>query len=81
VRNLLNAKNINSDNLSPGTFPNPFLDDVGNPYLVYFTETGRAGGAYLQDVNGDDFPDWVPVHDPRVFEEGRNVRLGMKLVF
>ena len=26
-------------------------------------------------------PDWVPVHDPRVFEEGRNVRFGMNITF
>ena len=33
----------------------------------------KAGGAYLQDVNGDNVLDWVPVHDPRVFQEGRAV--------
>jgi len=25
--------------------------------------------------------DWVPVHDPSVFEEGRNVRLGFNVTF
>ena len=44
-------------------------------------ETGRAGGAYLQDTNGDNVLDWVPVNDPRVFEEGRNVRLGVSVTF
>ena len=81
VRNVLNAKNIDSNELTQATFPNPFLNDVGDPYLVYFTETGRAGGAYLQDVNGDNFLDWVPVHDPRVFGEGRNVRMGLSITF
>ena len=48
---------------------------------TYFTETGRAGGAYLQDTNGDNFLDWVPVHDPRVFQEGRSVRMGLSITF
>jgi len=80
ARNVLNSKNINV--LTFSTFPNPFLNQSGNDeYLVYYTETGRAGGAYLQDTNGDDVLDWVPVHDPRVFQEGRSVRLGLSMTF
>jgi outer membrane receptor protein involved in Fe transport len=79
ARNVLDAKNINS--LSFGPFPNPFVNQAGDDYLIYFTETGRAGGAYLQDVNGDGILDWVPVRDPRVFAEGRNVRMGMSVTF
>ena len=45
------------------------------------TETGRAGGAYSKDLNGDSIPDWVPVNDPRVFQEGRNVRMGVSVAF
>ena len=79
ARNILGAKNINQ--LSYGIFPNPFVGQSGDEYLIYFTETGRAGGAYLQDVNGDNVLDWVPLHDPRVFEEGRNVRMGLSITF
>jgi len=79
ARNVLNAKNI----IQLGQFNgiNPFINAVGDDYTVYYTETGRAGGAYLQDMNGDNILDWVPVRDPRVFDEGRNVRLGLSITF
>ena len=79
ARNVLNQLNI--QNLSLGSFPNPYVDTVGNDYVVYYTETGRAGGAYLKDTNGDGFPDWVPLQDPRVYGEGRNVRVGLSVTF
>ncbi len=79
ARNVLDAKNIQA--LSQATFPNPFVNNSGDEYLIYYTETGRAGGAYLQDTNGDGILDWVPVNDPRVFAEGRNVRMGVSITF
>ncbi len=80
ARNVLNATTIAS--LVQNSFPNNNVDRAGgSDYLIYYTETGRAGGAYLQDINGDNVDDWVPVHDPRVFDEGRNVRLGVRLTF
>ncbi len=79
ARNVLDSKNLNS--LSQGSFPNPYVNTAGDDYTIYYTETGRAGGAYLQDINGDGVLDWVPVHDPRVFEEGRNVRMGVSVTF
>ena len=79
ARNVLNSKNINALNFP--SFPNPFVDQAGQDYLIYFTETGRAGGAYLQDINGDNVLDWVPLRDPRVFQEGRNVRMGVSITF
>jgi hypothetical protein len=79
ARNVLDAKNIAS--LSQNLFPNPFVNTAGDDYTIYYTETGRAGGAYLQDINGDNQPDWIPVQDPRVFEEGRNVRMGVSVTF
>jgi len=57
------------------------VNTAGDDYKIYYTETGRVGGAYLQDVNGDNVLDWVPLHDPRVFEEGRNVRMGISVTF
>jgi outer membrane receptor for ferrienterochelin and colicin len=79
ARNVLNAKNISV--LTQPAFPNPYINAAGDDYLIYYTQTGRAGGAYLQDVNGDNIPDWVPVNDPRVFEEGRAVRMGISITF
>ena len=80
ARNVLNATTINS--LDQNSFPNNNVDRAGgSDYLIYYTETGRAGGAYLQDINGDNVDDWVALRDPRVFDEGRNVRIGVRLTF
>jgi outer membrane receptor for ferrienterochelin and colicin len=79
ARNVLDQVSIN--NLDPSNFPNPYINQVGNDYLIYYTETGRAGGAYLKDTNGDRVEDWVSLNDPRVFSEGRNVRVGVGVTF
>ena len=79
ARNVLNARNINQLTFNP--FPNQNVNRSGDDYLIYYTQTGRAGGAYLQDINGDSVDDWVALNDPRVFEEGRNVRLGVSVTF
>jgi outer membrane receptor protein involved in Fe transport len=79
ARNVLDASNVQA--ISQATFPNPFVNNSGDEYLIYYTETGRAGGAFLQDTNGDGVLDWVPVNDPRVFAEGRNVRMGVSVTF
>ena len=78
ARNVLDSQNV-QDISTPGR--SPFVNTAGDDYTIYFTETGRTGGAYLQDVNGDNILDWVPLNDPRVFEEGRNVRLGVSVTF
>jgi len=79
ARNVLNSVNI--ANLGGFNGLNPYINGAGDDYLIYFTETGRSGGAYLQDINGDNLVDWVPVRDPRVYEEGRSVRLGASITF
>jgi hypothetical protein len=79
ARNVLNTVNIAQ--LSFPAFPNQNVNRSGDDYTIYYTQTGRAGGAYLQDTNGDGIDDWVPLNDPRVFEEGRNVRLGVSMTF
>ena len=79
ARNVLDAESI--INLSPDNSQNPYINQVGNDYEIYYTETGRGGGAYLRDTNGDRVEDWVPVNDPRVYSEGRNVRLGVGVSF
>jgi outer membrane receptor for ferrienterochelin and colicin len=78
ARNLLDSKNINQ--LTFGAFPDPYVNQVGDEYLIYYTETGRAGGAYLKDSSGGNQV-WVPVNDPRVWQEGRNVRVGVGVSF
>ena len=76
---MLNAHTI--VNLSPADFPPPPQFNNLN-YQIYYTETGKAGGAYLgEDTNEDGVQDWVPLHDPRVFGEGRSVRVGAKVKF
>ncbi len=78
-RNVLDSKNITD--LSPGNWPLP-PGRSGNDYDVYYTETGRAGGAYVgEDVNGDGIGDWVPVNDPRVFGDPRSIRMGISYSF
>ncbi len=79
ARNVLDAESI--INLAPDNSQNPYINQVGNDYEIYYTETGRGGGAYLRDTNGDRVEDWVPVNDPRVYSEGRNVRLGVGVTF
>jgi hypothetical protein len=76
ARNLLDAKNITS--LSPGNWPAPPVQDA---YTVYYTETGRAGGAYLADRNGDGVEEFVPLNDPRVFGDPRTIRVGVGFEF
>ncbi len=78
ARNVLDADNIQAITLGGRS---PFVNTAGDDYTIYYTETGRTGGAYLQDVNGDNILDWVSLRDPRVFEEGRNVRMGISVTF
>jgi outer membrane receptor for ferrienterochelin and colicin len=76
--NLLDAKNITE--LQPSLWPNNQVN--ADSYIVYYTETGRAGGAFLtQDLNGDGKEDWFPVDDPRVFQQGRVIRVGAGVQF
>lgn len=81
ARNLLDADNLIE--LEPNTWP-PGLaasEDLLD-YAAFYTETRRAGGAYLgEDRDGDGLADWVPLADPRVFNEGRVVRIGVGVTF
>jgi len=76
ARNLLDAKNITQ--LAPGNWPAP---PVQNAYTIYYTETGRAGGAYLADRDGDGTEEFIPLNDPRVFGSPRTIRVGIGLEF
>lgn len=76
--NLLDAENITD--LEPDLWPPGTINPKS--YNVYYTETGRAGGAFLtQDQDGDGREDWYPVHDPRVFQQGRTIRVGLGVQF
>jgi len=78
--NLLDAQNITD--LAPDLFPEGPGSVDRRAYEVYYTETGRAGGAFLtQDRDGDGREDWFPVHDPRVFAQGRTIRVGLGVQF
>jgi outer membrane receptor protein involved in Fe transport len=75
--NVLDTKNIASLEAD-----NPYNQFVGSyDYTIYYTERGQAGGAYITDTNGDGINDFLPVHDPRVFLEGRVIRMGVGVTF
>jgi outer membrane receptor protein involved in Fe transport len=77
--NILDARNLAI--LAPLEFPPPPQTGLFD-YQIFYTETGRAGGAYLgEDVNEDGIQDWVSLNDPRVFSEGRSVRIGVGVKF
>jgi hypothetical protein len=77
--NIMDARNIAS--LAPGNFPTPTLG-TDDDYIAYYTETGRAGGAYLgDDRTGDGIADWVPLNDPRVFDPPRLIKAGLSFDF
>jgi outer membrane receptor protein involved in Fe transport len=76
--NLLDAKNI--DDLQPSLWPYGGIDPIS--YTIYYSETGRAGGAFLtQDRDGDGREDWYVVNDPAVFQQGRTIRVGLGVQF
>lgn len=76
ARNILDAKNIR--NLNPNNYPNPPVNDV---YVEYYTETGRAGGAFLEDRDGDGVDEFIPLNDPRVYGTPRTIRVGVGFTF
>jgi outer membrane receptor for ferrienterochelin and colicin len=76
--NLLDAQNISE--LQPSLWPDNQLSATS--YVVHYTETGRAGGAFLTaDQDGDGTEDWFAVNDPRVFAQGRVIRVGLGVQF
>jgi len=75
--NLLNQDEVTT--IAPGLFPGP--RDANPAYTSYLTETGKYGGAYLQDIDGDNRDDFVPLNDPRVFGQHRLFRVGVGWIF
>jgi hypothetical protein len=63
----------------PGAFPAMQVAQMdGGSYL---TETGRFGGAFLQDLDDDGRDDFVPVFDPTIWETHRFWRIGFGFEF
>ena len=71
--NLINQDMVRgpSIGLTPGM--NNATTDGGS----YLTETGKFGGAYLQDANGDNYSEFIPINDPRIFQQHRLFRIGL----
>jgi len=71
--NLLNQDQVIS--VQPGIFPG--MNNAQNAGRAYLSETGKFGGAYLQDANGDTFDEFIPIKDPRAFAQHRLFRIGL----
>jgi outer membrane receptor protein involved in Fe transport len=71
--NLLDQDQVVST--QPGITPG--MNNARNAGRAYLTETGKYGGAYLQDADGDTFEEFIPIQDPRVFGQHRLFRIGL----
>ena len=78
-RNLFDQDILLPGEDAPSTFPG--MEVAAMDGGSYLTETGRFGGAYLQDLDDDGRDDFVPVNDPTVFEQHRVWRLGFGFEF
>jgi hypothetical protein len=59
-------------------YPHPIINTTFDDYSAYRNETGRGGGAYWDDVDGDGKPGWVPVHDLRLSNAPRMIRASIR---
>jgi len=78
-RNLLDDDILLPGGTSPGVFPG--MVSTGMDGGSYLTETGRYGGAYLQDINDDGWDEFNPVYDPTIWEQHRIWRVGIGFEF
>ena len=78
-RNLLDDNVLLPGGTSPGAFPG--LEAAQMDGGSYLTETGKYGGAYLQDINDDGLNEFIPVYDPTIWESHRQWRLGLGFEF
>ena len=59
-------------------YPNPVINTVYDDYSAYRTESGQGGGAFWVPTGiGTGTGYWVPVHDPRLFNPPRTVRISV----
>lgn len=73
AHNLINQDMVRAP--ASGIFPG--MRNATAAYTSYLTETGKYGGAYLQDSNGDNYNEFIPINDPRVFMDHRLFRVGL----
>jgi outer membrane receptor protein involved in Fe transport len=78
-RNLLDDDLLLPGGTAPAAFPN--LEAATTDGGSYLTETGHYGGAYLQDNNDDGENEFYAVHDPTIWEQHRQWRLGLGFEF
>lgn len=78
-RNLLDDNILLPGGTAPIAFPN--LEAATTDGGSYLTETGRYGGAYLKDNNDDGENEFYAVHDPTIWENHRQWRLGLGFEF
>ena len=78
-RNLLDDDVLLPGGVSPGAFPG--MIGAGMDGGSYLSETGRYGGAFLQDINDDGLDEFNPVFDPTIWEQHRIWRLGVGFEF
>jgi hypothetical protein len=79
-RNLLDDDVLLPGGVSPNVFP-LLPGGVQMDNGSYLTETGRYGGAYLQDIDDDQDDDFIPVYDPTIWEQHRIWRVGIGFEF
>ena len=60
-------------------YPHPLINTYYDDYGAYRTETGRGGGAYWEDRDGDGLPGWIPVNDARLYDAPRRVRANVSV--
>ena len=73
AHNLINQDMVRAS--AAGIFPG--MRNASAAYTSYLTETGKYGGAYLQDANGDNYNEFIAINDPRVFMDHRVFRVGV----
>jgi hypothetical protein len=78
-RNLLDEDILSPGGIAPGAFPG--MQNAGMDGGSYLTETGQYGGAYLQDINEDGVDDFIPVHDPTIWDSRKTWRIGFGFEF
>jgi hypothetical protein len=62
-------------------YPNPIINAEFDDYGAYRAQTGLGGGAYLNDPDQDGVPQWIAVHDPRLNQPPRALRLSLDWAF
>jgi hypothetical protein len=79
VRNVFDGRSEVATSVNG--YPHPFINTLYDDYAAYRSQTGLPGGAYWDDANRDGALEWVPVHDPRLIQTPRSMRLSVNVGF